>query len=666
MAKIRTYPSASTPLSLSDILIGTDVNDNNNTKNFSLGDVLNLFSNSFPSVNLQNVLNSGNTATQSINLTGTITATNIKPANITDINITTGSAGQFLTRVAGGIQWAGAPVATLQQVLDAGNAASQNINLSGIITTSRIHLGMIRDSTNSYGSNGQVLTSQGATGVFWVTPNIGVSKIIAGTNITISPTTGVGDVVINSTGGGSGGTQNLQSVLNLGNSASQNINLTGTITATTIKPVDITDVAVSNGSTGQVLTKGASGILWANISGSSPLTTKGDLYTFSTVNTRFPVGTNGQVLSADSTQATGLKWITLTPGGVTQIIAGTNVTISPSGGTGAVTINATGGGGGGSIAILDHGNLITSSATSINFVGEGVSATASGTSVTVAIGGGGGGGVGISLPVPKVFLRGGTALIQALDASTGGQFDDILYLHKYPLVIGNDLTQELIDTYPIYVEMVHFKRKSKGKHPKSAYVVEPDLRFNEDGDRTWNVAWPQNFFTRNQSPSWSPGGVPYYAESTPGVPVLLNRPNWYRILQVNEQIPVWQYLNSRFYGANVAYRNQDGNDSDIDTIVPVYGSKNTSKNVATNRYPYSSIYTPLYVAFRYIAWVSSANGGLGQIVSGPLSRVIKVVHKDFPFKYDYNASGIFGVPCASISDKYSMTELQCFFETRLP
>lgn len=32
--------------------------------------------------------------------------------------------------------------------------------------------------------------------------------------------------------------------------------------------------------------------------------------------------------------------------GVTQIIAGTNVTISPAGGTGAVTINATGGGGG--------------------------------------------------------------------------------------------------------------------------------------------------------------------------------------------------------------------------------------------------------------------------------------------------------------------------------
>jgi hypothetical protein len=32
-------------------------------------------------------------------------------------------------------------------------------------------------------------------------------------------------------------------------------------------------------------------------------------------------------------------------GGVTQIIAGTNITISPTGGTGAVTINSTGGSG---------------------------------------------------------------------------------------------------------------------------------------------------------------------------------------------------------------------------------------------------------------------------------------------------------------------------------
>lgn len=40
----------------------------------------------------------------------------------------------------------------------------------------------------------------------------------------------------------------------------------------------------------------------------SPLTTKGDIYTYSTVNDRLAVGTNGQILFSDSTASTGLKW----------------------------------------------------------------------------------------------------------------------------------------------------------------------------------------------------------------------------------------------------------------------------------------------------------------------------------------------------------------------
>ena len=51
--------------------------------------------------------------------------------------------------------------------------------------------------------------------------------------------------------------------------------------------------------------------------GSSPLTTKGDIYTYSAADDRLPVGVNGEVLSADSTTATGLKWVAASGGAPT-------------------------------------------------------------------------------------------------------------------------------------------------------------------------------------------------------------------------------------------------------------------------------------------------------------------------------------------------------------
>jgi len=47
----------------------------------------------------------------------------------------------------------------------------------------------------------------------------------------------------------------------------------------------------------------------------SPLTTKGDVYTYDTDDQRIAVGTNGQVLTADSGEATGLKWTTVVGSG---------------------------------------------------------------------------------------------------------------------------------------------------------------------------------------------------------------------------------------------------------------------------------------------------------------------------------------------------------------
>jgi hypothetical protein len=77
-----------------------------------------------------------------------------------------------------------------------------------------------------------------------------------------------------------------------------------------------------------------SGSAWVVKSGgSSPLTTKGDLYTYSTTDARLGVGTNGQVLQADSTAATGIKWATPAGGGgmtslATGSLSGATTTIS--------------------------------------------------------------------------------------------------------------------------------------------------------------------------------------------------------------------------------------------------------------------------------------------------------------------------------------------------
>jgi hypothetical protein len=80
------------------------------------------------------------------------------------------------------------------------------------------------------------------------------------------------------------------------------------------------DIAVPSqtGNAGKYLTTNGTITNWATVAGgTTPLTTKGDLYTYDTAGNRLPVGTNGQVLSVDSTTATGLKWVAPSGGGST-------------------------------------------------------------------------------------------------------------------------------------------------------------------------------------------------------------------------------------------------------------------------------------------------------------------------------------------------------------
>lgn len=80
------------------------------------------------------------------------------------------------------------------------------------------------------------------------------------------------------------------------------------------------------GSNGQVLTADSStatGLKWATPAAppgyTPPVTTKGDIFTFDTIPNKLALGTNNQVLTVDTSTATGLKWSTPSGGYISPL-----------------------------------------------------------------------------------------------------------------------------------------------------------------------------------------------------------------------------------------------------------------------------------------------------------------------------------------------------------
>lgn len=89
-------------------------------------------------------------------------------------------------------------------------------------------------------------------------------------------------------------------------------------------------LAITRGGTGQATAS-------AGFNALSPLTTKGDLVAYSTTNARLGVGSDGQVLTADSAQTLGVKWAAAAAGASSSDEI-TNLALAGSVGSSALTI----------------------------------------------------------------------------------------------------------------------------------------------------------------------------------------------------------------------------------------------------------------------------------------------------------------------------------------
>lgn len=380
MARIdntTVYPTV-TP-AMDDLLIATDVSDNNKTVTFLVSDLTGVAT---VLQGLQSVLDTGNTATQSLSLTGDINVVGtVYPTTITAVG-STGSAGQILSSTGTGLQWINSPstsCCSLQSVLTIGNQATTNIEMvsssiivsgaSGSITINspasltnngisnfnasvRIDStsvdfqdsGFIIDGDGNVGTAGQWLTST-VTGVAWS------SVIPPGAAPTLQQVLDTGNTALN-VGMTFTGTSVISlsannSITSLGsNTWSGNNTFSATGITSTTAGIALTGSlwdGISTGTLNQVLTStGAGGVSWKNaatptantlqqvldqgntaIGAKASITISGTIEAATITDGTASTGSAGQVLTSTGS---ALAWSAAGTGAITQVTAGSAVT----------------------------------------------------------------------------------------------------------------------------------------------------------------------------------------------------------------------------------------------------------------------------------------------------------------------------------------------------
>lgn len=149
MSRISTYP-IDTVVDTADLLIGTDSEDSNITKNYTIASIISLAESS---IDLAEVLAVGNTATNNITLTGIMTATTVDGTNGTIVTFgsTTG------TIVTLGSTTGNITTVNSTNIVNSALVSTANLTATAGITNNLLYI----DSTGSSGTLNQVLLSTG-------------------------------------------------------------------------------------------------------------------------------------------------------------------------------------------------------------------------------------------------------------------------------------------------------------------------------------------------------------------------------------------------------------------------------------------------------------------------------------------------------------------------